>query len=519
MHTYKYVRDQLIPGTKYSFIRKLGEGGGGEVYEVECDFPRKRYVMKVALLDRPVTLLEEGYRREAQILARLDHPNIVDVLPGGMTTEKPQPRPYFIMKRMLGRSLADAIEAWGRPFDVRAAIGTLIPVLEAVAHAHEKGIVHRDLKPENIFLQKTSPTNPTHVMVIDFGIAHVVATLERDTEAASRKKRFMGTLRWAAPEQLRGDDPTAATDIHAVGMILYRMLANRGPLDEFEIGAPPHGNANPNANVDPEAGEAQRLLHLGRAILSESRPPVSCFVQGVPQELDDLLLRMIDPDPARRPGSAKPLIDDLRGIVNRMPVRVDDPTMADDHDTEDAPIEALLAGTHGNLTDPNEGPALVAAPVRRGLAMGHAAPAAPSRRVFSTQTDPRPPHFTSERYIERSSLRTMASRRSSAVELLDVSPESGRSDVSSVHEVPSERRARVPTAQADLSRTMRSMATAHDFRYAPPPRGEGQRRWPWILVCALALALLGTTFALWRVARSRPPSGDDRNQSSEVSRS
>ncbi|WP_394823082.1 serine/threonine-protein kinase [Pendulispora albinea] len=400
MATYEYKRNQEIPGTPYIFIRRLEEGGEGELYEVESRVPKKRWAMKLPLA---AGVGEDRFRLEAQITCSLKHPNIVEVLPGGETTEGAGRRLYFTMPMMRGKSLEDALKSWGegKPFDIRTAVGTLLPVLEALRYAHGRGIVHRDLKPANIFLEKEKEDASTRVKVIDFGIAHVISLVE----AKPKRKRFFGTLRYASPEQLRGEDPTGATDVHAVGLILFRMLTGRGMWDEQEL-----------EHDDPN----ERALAVARAILTERRPRASWFAE-VPAELDELVDRMTNRDPQVRP-SPETVIENLRNIVGRMPARDHDPTSVDGSDTEPAQIEALMAGTHAHLTDPHERSPLEVArekeranqPTHVGIpakAVGSAgvaddacpvilrAPRRASRspvavaRVFTTQNDRAPPEF------------------------------------------------------------------------------------------------------------------------------
>jgi eukaryotic-like serine/threonine-protein kinase len=227
-----YRHGQTIPGTQYRFIRELGAGGHGTVYAVEHTFLEAPAVMKllhVELIDRAD--LTHRMTREAKTLAKLRHPNIVEVKDGGISGEA-QPRPYFVMESLNGMPLRDLLRHVKAPggVGVLPALRIMTGVLDGLEHAHRAGVIHRDIKPDNIFLHRTS-TDHTVPKILDFGIAHLLMA-QRTTG-----NYFLGTPRYAAPEQLRGDAPTARTDIYAAGLMLYEMLTGEAPFAEHkEIG-------------------------------------------------------------------------------------------------------------------------------------------------------------------------------------------------------------------------------------------------------------------------------------------
>ena len=119
----------------------------------------------------------------------------------------------------------------GRGIGVLPALRILIGVLEGLQHAHRAGVIHRDVKPDNIFLHRTS-TDVTVPKVLDFGIAHLLIG-QRFTG-----RHFLGTPRYAAPEQLRGESPTPCTDIYAAGLVLHELVTGKAPFGHLkEIGA------------------------------------------------------------------------------------------------------------------------------------------------------------------------------------------------------------------------------------------------------------------------------------------
>src|SRR6202012_4342947 len=163
--------------------------------------------------------------------------------------------PYYLMERLSGQSLRVILEKKGR-IDLLHAYHIAIDLLDALDHAHDKNVIHRDVKPDNIFLHRTN-AGVTLTKLLDFGIVSMLDSSDGETGG-----RFLGTLRYAAPEQLRGERPTPKTDVYAAGLVIYEMIAGRGPFDD-------EGDAN----------------RIAAAHLHKFPLPVSHFVP-VPRELD-----------------------------------------------------------------------------------------------------------------------------------------------------------------------------------------------------------------------------------------
>src|SRR5882672_1045870 len=190
----KYPRGQVIPGTQYRCVRLLGEGGFGSVYLVEHTFLESRAVLKTLhahLVDRAD--VAERMHVEAKTLAKIQHPNVVEVRDGGITAEKP-PRPYFVMEYLNGHTLAEVLRDLSRGIGLKSALDIIVDVLDGLDVAHTKhGVIHRDIKPANIFLHR-APTDHTVPKILDFGIAHVLSAKRMTGEY------FLGTHRYGAPE-------------------------------------------------------------------------------------------------------------------------------------------------------------------------------------------------------------------------------------------------------------------------------------------------------------------------------
>ena len=278
-----YQPGEDVPGTVYKIVRLLGAGGMGTVYDVEDTSIGKRYVLKT--LHAQLGAREDLARRmqnEARTLARLHHTNIVDVITAGVTGDDLK-LPYYVMERLNGQSLRLVLEKKGQ-LELPHAYHIAIDLLDALDHAHDKGVIHRDVKPDNIFLHRTS-AGATVTKLLDFGILSLLDATQHETAG-----RFLGTLRYAAPEQLRGDKPTAKVDVYAAGLVLFEMIAGKGPFDD---------------EGDPHKVAAAHIHKVA--------PLLSSFVV-IPRELDALVNACLAKLPGQRPRDAFSLAASLRNL-------------------------------------------------------------------------------------------------------------------------------------------------------------------------------------------------------------
>ena len=219
-----FAPENLIGTTideRYLVERELGHGGMSQVY-VALDLKLKRQAVVIKILSE--TLLHDSYARqkfdqEVEALLRIDHPGVVRVLDVG---QLPDERPYIVMQYVDGETLRSQIPAEGMNLNRAASI--LKQIGEALEHVHEKGIFHRDLKPENILIKRDTDT----VVLLDFGIAKVKDSVIAPSTAHGAS---VGTLLYMSPEQLRGEDVTAASDIYSMSLIAYELLTGRRPFN------------------------------------------------------------------------------------------------------------------------------------------------------------------------------------------------------------------------------------------------------------------------------------------------
>jgi serine/threonine protein kinase len=288
--------------TPYHLQGQIGEGGMGSVYLVEHRETGAPCVLKVVhahlVPDRQAL---DRFRLEAQSLGRLDHPHVVAVLGAGHLSDG---RPYIALEYLRGSTLSERMQEG--PLGEEEALEWARQYLSALQAAHAMGIVHRDFKPANIFLSHRADGSIV-VKVLDFGLAKVLP----DAPTAAPAPLFepttegvaIGTPRYMSPEAASGKQVDERADVYAAALILYKMLAGRGPFDHH----PQH---------------AQQAAHV-----REEPAPPSAFAQ-VDARLDAIVLRALSKDPGARFRSAREFADALADFAAEPPPRRRSPRAA-----------------------------------------------------------------------------------------------------------------------------------------------------------------------------------------------
>jgi serine/threonine-protein kinase len=266
---------------RYVVLRKLGSGGMADVYLAEDQELGRRVALKM-LNDRHASddQFVERFRREAQSAAGLNHPNIVSIFDRGHA----EGTYYIAMEYLDGRTLKELLIRNG-PTPVPIAIDYARQIIGALAFAHRNGIVHRDIKPHNIVVGSDG-----RLKVTDFGIARSGAS--QMTEAGS----IVGTAQYLSPEQARGAPVDPRSDLYSLGIVVYEMLTGKVPF----------------------TGDTP--VEIAMKHLSAVPDPPSELREGIPHELDAVVMRALAKDPEQRYGSAEEMDADLARVARGVAV-------------------------------------------------------------------------------------------------------------------------------------------------------------------------------------------------------
>ena len=270
----------------YRLLREIGQGGMGEVWLAErSDGQWKRTVaLKLPMLGMRRSLLVQRFSRERDILGALSHPHIARLYDAGLAQDG---QPYLALEYVDGQPITAYCET--KLLDLRQRVQLGLQVMTAVQYAHANLVIHRDLKPSNVLV-----TAHGHAMLLDFGIAKLLLEDQdhlKETELTRLGGRAL-TLEYAAPEQVTGAPISIATDIWALGVLLYEMLSGKRPFTGTR-------------------------REVEQAILSEepARP------RALPVDLAHIVLKTLKKRPAERFATVDALADDLRRWLNGEAVR------------------------------------------------------------------------------------------------------------------------------------------------------------------------------------------------------
>lgn len=297
-HTHSLVDATLptVPG--YTIRKLLGEGGMGAVYLAEQHEPHRQVALKVLRTETATGALVKRFRREARLLARLQHPGIAQIFATGLFQNGRVEQPYFAMELALGKPITQCRAA--RENDTNALLELLAQICDAVQHAHEQGIIHRDLKPANILVAE-SPSGDT-VKILDFGIARAIGD---DAEFAGATLQTMpgqiiGTLAYMSPEQMTSasDDLGPACDVYALGVLLYELLAGVLPL--------------PVANLT--------MMDAAKRIREQEPTRLGTFLPALRGDIETIVEKALEKAPNRRYRSAQALAADIRNHLHDRPI-------------------------------------------------------------------------------------------------------------------------------------------------------------------------------------------------------
>jgi len=304
---------------RYELIRKLGEGGMGQVWLAEQVAPVRRQVavklIKAGMYDEAVV---QRFQSERQSLAIMDHPAIAKVFDAGTT---PQGQPYLVMEYVPGLPITDYCDQ--HKLSIKDRLELFIHACEGVQHAHQKAIIHRDLKPSNILVLEVD--GKPMPRVIDFGLAKTTAAQVSGESPFTQFGQFIGTPGYMSPEQvnLSARDIDTRTDVYTLGVVLYVLLTGLQPFEtkrrekpsleewlrQLREEEPPSPSIKVSGDKDTSSATAGARRTEPKQLISQLRG-----------DLDWIAMKALERDRTRRYGTPSELAADLRRFSNHEPV-------------------------------------------------------------------------------------------------------------------------------------------------------------------------------------------------------
>lgn len=309
------LNDTSLAGQKigpYTLLSAIGQGGMGSVWLAERSDGRFERQVAIKFLHFSVAAQGgiERFKREGRILGQLTHPNIAELLDAGLT---PSGEPYLVLEYVEGEPITDHCDH--NTLDIRARVRLFLDVLSAVAHAHANLIVHRDLKPSNVLVRSDG-----HIKLLDFGIAKLLADDTTPATATLLTLEAGGAMtpQFAAPEQITGAPVTTATDVYALGVLLYLLLTGHHPAGDKQ--------RSPadlvKAIVDTEPPRPSEITAHRRASDVAAHPlatpeKLSRELRG---DLDNIVAKALKKNATERYGSVAAFAEDLQRYLKHEPI-------------------------------------------------------------------------------------------------------------------------------------------------------------------------------------------------------
>ena len=257
---------------RYELIELIGRGGMANVYKAKCHRLNRMVAVKILKSDLADNAeFRRRFRDESRAVAQLSHANIVSVY----DVSRSDDMEYIVMELIDGITLKQYMERRGQ-MDWREALHFVTQIMRALSHAHSRGIIHRDIKPQNIMVLRDGS-----VKVADFGIACLADAAQTLTQEA------LGSVHYISPEQARGDRIDARSDIYSSGVVLYEMLTGRLPFEG-------------------DSAVSVAIQHLSSVPLSPRD-----INENVPEALELICMKAMNPNPDRRYASAEAMLEDL----------------------------------------------------------------------------------------------------------------------------------------------------------------------------------------------------------------
>ena len=299
------IRPMPVSGDRlgsYRILRAIGAGGMSQVFEAEQDSPRRTVAIKILSPGSLHASALERFQSEAQIVARMRHPNIAQIYEagsfGGDSTDQAALTTPFLAMELVPEACDLITYATQSELETEERLQLFLQACEAVHHAHQKGVIHRDLKPGNLIVDGHGT-----LKVIDFGVARLSEDTDAERVDLTRTGEVVGTLRYMSPEQLQPEhDVDTRSDVYALGVVLCQLISGGMPHEETGMG------------------------EMVMAILHQSPRAPSTLDASLSRELDWIVLRCLEKEPELRYASASELALDLNRFLRDEPVLASAPS-------------------------------------------------------------------------------------------------------------------------------------------------------------------------------------------------
>lgn len=302
---------------RYRLLQKIGEGGMGEVWVAEQKEPiRRRVAIKLIKAGMDSSEVVARFESERQVLALMDHPAIAKVLDAGTT---PDGAPYFVMEYVQGVPITTYCD--DHNLNIRERMQLFMRVCEGVQHAHQKAIIHRDLKPSNVLVIEVDGLAVPKI--IDFGVAKALSQKLIADTLFTRLGAMIGTLEYMSPEQAlsSGIDVDTRTDVYSLGIVLYELLAGALPRDLRSIAFDEF--LRRLRHEDPRKPSTAITTHdpaTSMELARKRRTVPRTLVNEIRGDLDNIVLKAMNREPARRYRSVEQMSEDIRRHLQNRPV-------------------------------------------------------------------------------------------------------------------------------------------------------------------------------------------------------
>ena len=283
----------------YDIVRQIGEGGMGIVYEAMQRSPRRAVAIKLLHPTHATTDRMRRFRREAELLGRLQHAGIAQIYEASTYDIGRGQQPFFAMELVVGVDIRTYCDRNG--LGIRARIALLAEIADAVQAAHDSGVIHRDLKPDNVLVDERGRPR-----ILDFGVARATDDSASVSTLLTKDGQLVGTLAYMAPEQFHqvGDALTPRADVYGLGVLAFELLTGKLPRDVDGLPVP----------------------QAMKKIMETDVPPAGVLVPSLAGEIETILGKALEEDLDRRYASAAAFAGDMRRYLNSEPIQARPPS-------------------------------------------------------------------------------------------------------------------------------------------------------------------------------------------------